>query len=576
MKDRNTMLERIIHAILAEYLSIYYVDLETNRYEVFSNTLSLEPSSEADFFKSCRLDAEKYVYEEDRKKIVDRLTRDGILEYISLTNIDLLEYRLTLDGELNWCCIRLIQGEYSEHGKYAVLGVKDINNLKLVDDELANLERERNRYNQIAEALANLFDSLYYVDLSDNGFIEFSSTDRYKRIRTMARGDNFFTAAKALLNRFIHPEDTDKIICLYDKAEMLASLRRGKGAFNTEYRFVINSQLYYCRAGIRITKDKTHALVSIANVDDEYVTEQKLQEYKRMNVTYSQISEILAEHYDTIYYVNIRNNNYVLFSSSDVLSDLEKAERKNDFFDNTIADIDKIIYADDRETVKAFFQKDELIRELLDFKAKQLEYRLLIDGAPVYVKLTAMLAKDRTHMLICVENINEQVIHYKNLDRKANYDELTGAKNKNAYKDFAADLDRRIGEPAELDFAVLVCDINNLKKINDTLGHMDGDKYIKNASQLICNTFVHSPVFRVGGDEFVVVLQGRDYKNRDNLVRRFQSVVSYNATYEVTPARPVVASGMCEYVPGKHTKTAEVFSEADRLMYENKQRLKRI
>ncbi len=112
-----------------------------------------------------------------------------------------------------------------------------------------------------------------------------------------------------------------------------------------------------------------------------------------------------------------------------------------------------------------------------------------------------------------------------------------------------------------------------MKKINDTQGHNAGDQHIKNACRLICDTFVHSPVFRVGGDEFVVILKGKDYADRERLFTGFQSVVAHNAVYEADPDRPVIASGMCEF--GKqHKRVADVFSEADQQMYENKKELK--
>jgi len=61
-----------------------------------------------------------------------------------------------------------------------------------------------------------------------------------------------------------------------------------------------------------------------------------------------------------------------------------------------------------------------------------------------------------------------------------------------------------LGEAPE--FGVIGCDVNGLKKINDTLGHKAGDEYICAACKMLCEYFKHSPVFRIGGDEFVVIL----------------------------------------------------------------------
>ena len=66
-------------------------------------------------------------------------------------------------------------------------------------------------------------------------------------------------------------------------------------------------------------------------------------------------------------------------------------------------------------------------------------------------------------------------------------------------------------------------DINNLKEINDTYGHILGDELIVTASRIICDTFKRSPVFRIRGDEFCVILQNKDLADREALFASFDS-----------------------------------------------------
>ena len=80
---------------------------------------------------------------------------------------------------------------------------------------------------------------------------------------------------------------------------------------------------------------------------------------------------------------------------------------------------------------------------------------------------------------------------------------------------------------------VAVCDVNSLKAVNDTLGHKAGDEIIRRACSLICNTFKHSPVYRIGGDEFAVILSGRDYERRQELLSEMEENEPYPAEYEV-------------------------------------------
>lgn len=182
MLEHSSIYGKIINAVLADYREIFFVDLETNGYVYFSNIESRKDArEESDFFKGCAADAQKYIHEEDRPAFIDRLSKERLLENIGYSNIDLLEYRSYTGEDINWYCIRLIKGKYSGSDKYVILGVKEITDLRLLSNEAEAMEVEQAKLNQIADALANTYDSLYYINLETNGFIEFSSSARYKK-----------------------------------------------------------------------------------------------------------------------------------------------------------------------------------------------------------------------------------------------------------------------------------------------------------------------------------------------------------------------------------------------------------
>ena len=148
-------------------------------------------------------------------------------------------------------------------------------------------------------------------------------------------------------------------------------------------------------------------------------------------------------------------------------------------------------------------------------------------------------------------------------------DSLTGVGNKYAYtqKENAVDQDLRNGSIRL--FALVVCDLNGLKQVNDTQGHAAGDAYIREACRLICDQYKHSPVYRIGGDEFVVFLEGTDYEQRNELLESLDSRIVENAK----AGRVVIAAGMAEYQPDDE-HLHDVFSRADKRMYERKKQLK--
>ena len=149
-------------------------------------------------------------------------------------------------------------------------------------------------------------------------------------------------------------------------------------------------------------------------------------------------------------------------------------------------------------------------------------------------------------------------------------DPMTGVKSKHAFLLSQKDYDTNIQEKTVKEFAVVVCDVNGLKVINDTLGHKAGDEYIISACKMVCNIFQHSPVYRTGGDEFVAVLTGRDYLIRKELLLALHDrSVEHIGTKEV-----VVSGGLAEFNPEEDTCFHDVFERADALMYEEKKLLK--
>ncbi len=224
--------------------------------------------------------------------------------------------------------------------------------------------------------------------------------------------------------------------------------------------------------------------------------------------------------------------------------------------------------------------KDYLLTALEDRKSYGIDYRIVIEGRSRYTRMVARKTTDGTHLIICVENIDAEVRkekeHLQALRTEkelARRDELTGIKNKTAYLELEASVQGNMDNGMDyLPFALVVCDCNNLKMINDTFGHAAGDEYIRSSAKLLCNIFVHSPVFRIGGDEFVVFLRADDYSIRYDLMEKLQNQVLEN---KETGKGAILASGIAEYSPDTDSLFNDVFERADKQMYENKQNLKK-
>ena len=167
--------------------------------------------------------------------------------------------------------------------------------------------------------------------------------------------------------------------------------------------------------------------------------------------------------------------------------------------------------------------------------------------------------------------------HISDLNKQVYVDALTHVKNKGAFESFEADLQSKIEHGEEnVEFAIGIFDCDDLKYINDHYGHEKGDVYLKTASRTICGVFQHSPVFRIGGDEFSVILQNTDYRNREELIKQLGKAVTRTNSMTANQWEQVQLSmGIAVYDPKHDSTVSDVIRKADKNMYENKRQRKK-
>lgn len=148
-------------------------------------------------------------------------------------------------------------------------------------------------------------------------------------------------------------------------------------------------------------------------------------------------------------------------------------------------------------------------------------------------------------------------------------DALTGVKNKTAYQEAVQQMEERmrVGNP---EFGVAVFDINDLKYTNDHYGHDFGDMLIRDCCKMLCKTFKHSPVYRIGGDEFVVILEGADFENYSVLLEELEQIILEANKNCRADSVISVARGIAVYCYETDLVFANVFKRADDAMYQNK------
>ena len=183
-------------------------------------------------------------------------------------------------------------------------------------------------------------------------------------------------------------------------------------------------------------------------------------------------------------------------------------------------------------------------------------------GFLVYICLLAWLAASDS-----MEKLHEgqKAAIYKELALK---DILTGLYSRNAYDEWERDNQH----PDKT--AIVMLDLNNLKKCNDRYGHEAGDTYLKKASEMIKNAFSQeNTVYRIGGDEFCVIMPDAKENSIEGAMDRLKELQKqYKGTDRSVEVE--IACGYAFYDDNVDQSFVDTRKRADMHMYENKRMLK--
>ena len=235
-----------------------------------------------------------------------------------------------------------------------------------------------------------------------------------------------------------------------------------------------------------------------------------------------------------------------------------------------LARANKAVPASAIHSALTYYSTEDVKTSFTDFVKENLFIVMSVIAAVLLVILILLLRSIRAEKKILEE---EHLVD--DLNKRVFVDALTSVRNKGAFDAYIQDLQDQVDHKEDVRFAVGVFDCDDLKTVNDRNGHDKGDVYLKAASRLICRVFKHSPVFRIGGDEFAVVLQNEDYQNRDELVSMFEQLQDeICASAENTWEEVHVAEGIAVFDPEVDRSVSDAVRRADKIMYAHKRNRK--
>jgi diguanylate cyclase (GGDEF)-like protein len=197
---------------------------------------------------------------------------------------------------------------------------------------------------------------------------------------------------------------------------------------------------------------------------------------------------------------------------------------------------------------------------------------------PVIQDLMRDLRQQRAEYSHLQEEMRQRVAHRTDalerlvgsLRQQATKDALTGLYNRRMLDQHLHKVIERCREDRS-SLCVLVIDVDNFKLLNDTRGHAHGDEFLRSVAQLIRSTIREQDVaFRVGGDEFVVLLPACDERNARAIADRLSSLVDSLGKATKLAKPPGLSIGLSIMQPDSLQTADELLTAGDKNLYEVK------
>ena len=435
---------------------------------------------------------------------------------------------------------------------------------------------------RIETALSSGYEFVCCVDAATGRYEEYAAPGGLGPLQAVGSGEDIFSELSRRVDRYVLPEDRMRMALSLGRDALLARLREHSPFLMTYRRIAEQGCRYHILKAAWIGGEEEKSLViGAADVDERLREPDGAAAELLGNLDFSVIAQTLMSDYICLYCVDLETDRFVEYSAGEDYRSMGIQSRGEDFFELSLRNAGDVIDPEELPRFMASFTRERVLKELEDDGFYTFTYRLMLRGRSTYVnmKIIRMGGENSRYVVIGVSDVDAQTRRelaqasaLSAAREEASRDALTGIRNKNAYAAEEARWNERISRGEVTELAVAVCDLNGLKQANDTQGHKAGDQLLRAATSAICETFRHSPVFRIGGDEFVAILFGSDFRNREKLIREFRR--ENRERSDADEGGVVVACGFSDLRAGQDHCLGDVFERADTAMYENKRQLK--
>ena len=266
--DLGAIYTRIAQALSADYINLYYIDLDTEEFTEYNSNpwrenLTLERHDD-DFFRKSRRDALDFIYEKDRDYFISNFTRENVIETIDREGSFNLNYQLLMDGKPRYVNLKAVRVGANNH---IVMGVNNVDSQMRQKEMLERMQAEQVTYKRVM-ALTGDFICIYSVNPWTDDYILYSASRKYETLGLTHQGKHFFAKAKEDSLRAIVDEDRQAFLASFTKENILQEIEQD-GLYELEYRLMFDDEpmRVRLRAALVEEKDGSKLIIGVNNIN---------------------------------------------------------------------------------------------------------------------------------------------------------------------------------------------------------------------------------------------------------------------------------------------------------------------
>ncbi len=248
-------------------------------------------------------------------------------------------------------------------------------------------------YAVIAKALAADYFNLFYVDLQDESFYEYTSKVGAEELMMKRHEENFFSKSRHDALTVLYPDDRAMFVEAFTKENVLRQLDE-QGSFTITYRLLMDGEpVYVNMKASRMQNDFGHLIIGVSNVDSRMKQSLMLERVRRNESIYTKLITLSGVYY-CIYTVSLETNEYTEYTAEDIYKGFGLPVKGKDMFEDARINSPSVVLQEDIPRFLEHFTKENILKEIADKGAFSINYHLIISGRSVPVTLRAVLVNE--------------------------------------------------------------------------------------------------------------------------------------------------------------------------------------